>query len=81
MYVGNTSRDDYDQYVSDCVKSGFNVDYVKGEKYYVAENSDGYRISLEYNDDDELVEVTPQSIRLRKRTLSATQRRTEVKNK
>ena len=37
--------------------------------------------ALEYIEDDELVEVTPQSIRLRKRTLSATQRRKEAKNK
>ena len=37
--------------------------------------------ALEYIEDDELVEVTPQSIRLRKRTLSATQRRKEAKGK
>lgn len=37
--------------------------------------------ALEYIEDDELVEVTPQSIRLRKRTLSATQRRKEAKKK
>ena len=37
--------------------------------------------ALEYIEDDELVEVTPQSFRLRKRTLSATQRRKEAKNK
>ncbi len=37
--------------------------------------------ALEYIEDDELVEVTPKSIRLRKRTLSATQRRKEAKNK
>lgn len=35
--------------------------------------------ALEYIEDDELVEVTPQSIRLRKRILSATQRRKEAK--
>ena len=37
--------------------------------------------ALECIEVDELVEVTPQSIRLRKRTLSATQRRKEAKNK
>ncbi len=37
--------------------------------------------ALEYIEDDELVEITPQSIRLRKRTLSATQSRKEAKNK
>lgn len=37
--------------------------------------------ALEYIEDDELVEITPKSIRLRKRILSATQRRKEAKNK
>ncbi|MEG1254082.1 MAG: translational GTPase TypA [Raoultibacter sp.] len=36
--------------------------------------------ALEYIEDDELVEVTPQSIRLRKRTLTATGRRKGNKN-
>lgn len=37
--------------------------------------------ALEYIEDDELVEITPVSIRLRKRILSATQRKKEAKNK
>ena len=37
--------------------------------------------ALEYIEDDELVEITPQSIRLRKRTLSSVQRKKEQKNK
>lgn len=37
--------------------------------------------ALEYIEDDELVEITPKSIRLRKRLLSATDRRKEAKNK
>lgn len=36
---------------------------------------------LEYIEDDELVEITPHHIRLRKRILSATQRKKEAKNK
>jgi len=36
--------------------------------------------ALEYIEDDELVEVTPQSIRMRKRLLSATDRRKANKN-
>lgn len=36
--------------------------------------------ALEYIEDDELVEVTPQSIRLRKRLLSATDRKKAAKN-
>lgn len=37
--------------------------------------------ALEYIEDDELVEITPQHIRLRKRILSATQRKKQAKNK
>lgn len=37
--------------------------------------------ALEYIEDDELVEITPKSIRLRKRVLSAIQRKKESKNK
>jgi len=37
--------------------------------------------ALEYIDDDELVEVTPQSIRLRKKTLDENQRKKDKKNK
>jgi len=36
--------------------------------------------ALEYIEDDELVEITPKSIRLRKRLLSATDRRKEAKH-
>ena len=36
--------------------------------------------ALEYIEDDELVEVTPQSVRLRKRLLSATDRKKAKKN-
>ena len=35
--------------------------------------------ALEYIEDDELVEITPQSIRLRKRLLSATDRKKAAK--
>ena len=48
VYVGETSRDDYDQYVADCSANGFNIDYDKGDTYYWADNADGYHISLKY---------------------------------
>lgn len=48
VYVGETSKADYDQYVADCSAIGFNVDYDKGDTYYRADNADGYHISLEY---------------------------------
>lgn len=48
VYVGETSKADYDQYVADCSANGFNIDYDKGDTYYRADNADGYHISLEY---------------------------------
>lgn len=48
VYVGETSKDDYDQYVADCSANGFHVDYDKGDTYYQADNADGYHISLKY---------------------------------
>lgn len=48
VYVSETSKADYDQYVADCSANGFNIDYDKGDTYYRADNADGYHISLKY---------------------------------
>ena len=48
VYVGNTSKSDYNEYVNACSDKGFNVDYDKGEDYYYADNSEGWHISLRY---------------------------------
>lgn len=48
VYIGDTSKADYDAYVNACSEKGFNVDYDKGEDYYYADNSDGWQISLRY---------------------------------
>lgn len=46
--IGNTSPEDFQEYVTTCAESGFVVDYDKGENYYYADNSDGYHLSLKY---------------------------------
>lgn len=48
VYVGDTSKTDYDEYVTACSDKGFNVDYDKDEKNYRAYNADGYCLSLSY---------------------------------
>ncbi len=48
VYVGETSRADYEQYAADCAAAGFNIDYDKGDSYYRADNAAGYHISLKY---------------------------------
>lgn len=48
VYVGNTSKADFDAYISACSDKGFTVDYDKGDTYYYADNADGWHISLKY---------------------------------
>ena len=59
VYVGETSKADYDQYVADCSANGFNINYDKGDTYYRADNADGYHISLKYEGNNIMtVEIT-----------------------
>lgn len=48
VYVGDTSKADYDSYVSACSESGFSMDYEKGDTYYHAINAEGYFLSVQY---------------------------------
>lgn len=48
VLVGETSLEDYCDYVNACSAYGFSVDYEKGDKFYRADHADGYHISVEY---------------------------------
>ena len=48
VYVGDTSRDDYEDYVEACAEKGFTENYSKDDDYYHAENAGGYSLSLKY---------------------------------
>lgn len=48
IYVGDTTVEDWQAYVDECVAKGYNVDYSKGDDYYYAKNSEGYSLSVEY---------------------------------
>lgn len=48
VYIGNTTREEYAEYVNACVEKGFNVDYSKGDDYYRADNVEGWHISVSY---------------------------------
>lgn len=67
VYVGDTSLEDYNAYVSECSAKGFSVDYDKGEKFYNADNAEGYHISVNYQGNNvmsieiEKPEETPES--------------------
>ena len=48
MTVGNTTIDDYNNYVKACEEKGFVVDYTKNEGRYEAKNAEGYRLNTSY---------------------------------
>lgn len=48
VYVGEMTKDDYNEYVEACSNKGFSVDYNKGDTYYQADDSDGWHIALTY---------------------------------
>lgn len=48
VYIGNTSKEDFAEYINTCSEAGFNVDYSKGDNYYFANNSEGWNLSLNY---------------------------------
>lgn len=48
VYIGNTSKADYAEYVNACSEKGFNVDFDKSENDYYADNSEGWNISVSY---------------------------------
>lgn len=48
VYIGGTSREDFDAYVKACSDQGFAVDYSKGDGTYSADNSAGWHVVLTY---------------------------------
>ncbi len=48
VVIGNTTPDDYEDYVKACQDNGFNVDYNNSNNNFSAENSDGNKLYLNY---------------------------------
>lgn len=48
VHVGNTTIDEYKEYVKLCEEYGFNIDYSRDDDFYTALNSDGYKLTLRY---------------------------------
>lgn len=48
VYIGSTSKEDYNAYVKACSDKGFTVNYSKGDNYYTADNGEGWHVSLKY---------------------------------
>lgn len=47
-YVGETTIDDYNAYIQECIEDGFTVDYSKSEKRFYAHNTAGDSLYIEY---------------------------------
>lgn len=52
VYIGNTSEDEYNLYVDDCMENGFTVDYWRTDDSYYGDNEDGYHVSVDYEGND-----------------------------
>ncbi len=57
VYVGYTSREEYDSYVDQCKAKGFTVDYSNADTYYSAYNSEGYHLYISYDNRNEMMDI------------------------
>lgn len=48
VHVGNTTIDEYSEYVKSCEAVGFTVNYSRTDEYYSALNAEGYELTLRY---------------------------------
>ena len=46
------SLEQFNDYVKKCEEHGYTVDVYQHEGYYIAYNNEGYRILLDYNEDN-----------------------------
>ena len=60
VIVGDTTPDDFDDYVDACEQLGFDVDYAKADGNYSAKDAEGYRLSVRYAGYNQ-VEITIQT--------------------
>lgn len=48
IYVGNVTIDDFNDYVDTCLLAGYNVDYIRYEKSFYADNNNGDHLTITY---------------------------------
>lgn len=48
VYIGETTLDDYNAYVTACTEKGFTVNSQKAEKTFTASNANGYKLTVDY---------------------------------
>ena len=58
MNIYQFGQDDFSDYVSDCKARGFTIEAKERDAYFCAYNSEGYKITLNYNAKDEKLQLT-----------------------
>ena len=48
IYIGETTKEEYNAHVEECWERGFTFDYHKGDVSFRADNESGYHVSLSY---------------------------------
>ena len=48
VYLGNTSIEEYNDYVTECESKGFTLEFSKQENSYSAQNAEGYQLNVRY---------------------------------
>ena len=75
LTVGNTSEEDYNEYVEKCMEKGFSVNYDKGSSYYIADDQEGYHLYLSFDKEENTMDITLEAPS--KETQAPTQKPTE----
>ncbi len=52
VYIGNTTAEQYKSYVDTCWESGFNLECSRGEDYFWADNADGHKLTVRYQENN-----------------------------
>lgn len=48
VYVGETSIDEFNSYITECEKMGFSIETEKGEKEFCSKNADSFSLNVKY---------------------------------
>ena len=48
IYIGNTTKDDYNSYIEACLKAGFDQDYSRGDGYFYGDDTSGNHLRVSY---------------------------------
>ncbi len=56
--IGNTTQEQFNAYVADCQEAGFTIDYSKSSDSFEGYDSEGYYVSVYYDDETAIMNIT-----------------------